>query len=171
MNAKMTSRSAILLAAAVIAGCGASSGPNAVGSPSRSAATATRAATTAPTATPAPTATLAPSATSLVSARGSITVTRPLAGARVTSPVAIVGDASVFEAALQWRVVDAAGRVLGQGNATASQGAPGRGAFTVAAAFTPPASDTIGSIEVFDRSPRDGSVDEIVRVPVTLAAK
>ncbi|MFN2520993.1 MAG: Gmad2 immunoglobulin-like domain-containing protein [Candidatus Limnocylindria bacterium] len=163
----MTIRSALVLAATILAGCGATGAPIAVGSPSPSTPPATtRPPTPPPTATPAPTA--AP-ATPLVSARGSITVSRPLAGARVASPVTVTGDASVFEAALQWRVVDAAGAVLGQGNAMASQGAPGRGTFTIAAAFTAPAADTVGAIEVFDRSPRDGSIDEIVRVPVTLS--
>ena len=168
----MTIRSAaVLLGAAVLGACGGTGTPIAVGSPSPAATTVqatVRPATPAPTtATPAP-PTAAP-ATPLVSARGSITVSRPLPGARVTSPVTVAGDASVFEAALQWRIVDAAGTVLGQGNAMASQGAPGRGTFSIAAAFTAPAGDTVGSIEVFDRSPRDGSIDEIVRVPVTLS--
>lgn len=121
------------------------------------------------TASPSATASSAsPSATALSSAKGFIVVRSPLANARVRSPLTISGDASVFEAALQWRVTDSAGRVIAQGSTTASAGAPARGTFTVTATFLAPSVDTIAIVEVFDRSPRDGSIDEIVRVPVVV---
>ena len=128
-------------------------------------------ATSAPLASrPSPTSGL-PSPTALVSARGFIVVRQPLANSRVTSPLAISGDASVFEATLNWRVVDTAGRPLGEGIATASAGAPERGTFAIAATYADPAADTLGTVEVFERSPKDGSIDEIVRVPVVLAKR
>ncbi|HUQ42365.1 MAG TPA: Gmad2 immunoglobulin-like domain-containing protein [Candidatus Limnocylindrales bacterium] len=129
-----------------------------------SSATATRA--TASVTPASPTSSASP--TALTSAKGSITVKQPLANARISSPATISGDASVFEAALQWRITDSAGRVLAEGNTMASIGAPGRGTFTVTATFAPPATDLVGIVEVFDRSPRDGSIDEIVRVPVVV---
>jgi hypothetical protein len=107
-------------------------------------------------------------ATVLSSAKGGITVSRPQPNARVLPPITITGDASVFEAALQWRIADSAGRLLAQGNTTASAGAPGRGTYTIAATFTPPATDTIAIIEVFAVSPKDGTIGEIVRVPVVV---
>ncbi len=113
--------------------------------------------------------TIVPSATALTSAKGFITVRMPLFGARVTSPVAISGDASVFEANLQWRVVDGGGHVFADGIVTASAGAPARGTFSVSATFAPPAADTTGAIEVYSRSPKDGQIDDIVRVPVVIA--
>ena len=119
------------------------------------------------TATPPSTGTAA--ATPITSSKGGITVSAPLANARITTPVTIRGDASVFEAALQWRIVDGGGKVLSEGITTASAGAPARGTFTVSASFPPPAADTIGAIEVYDRSPKDGTVDELVRVPVVIA--
>lgn len=109
------------------------------------------------------------SAGALTSAKGAITVRAPLAGARVTSPLTIAGDASVFEANLQWRIVDAGGRALVEGIATASAGAPERGTFSVTATFTPPSADTSGVVEVYTRSPKDGQIDDIVRVPVVIA--
>lgn len=115
------------------------------------------------------TASARPSPTALVSAKGLIVVRKPLANDRITSPATISGDASVFEAALAWRITDSAGRILAEGNTTATAGAPGRGTFTIAATFSPPASDIIGIIEVFERSPRDGTIDEIVRVPVVVS--
>jgi hypothetical protein len=149
---------ALLVALSVIfASCGGSSSPSPSPAPTR---------TSTPTTAASPTA--APSATALSSAKGNITVTRPLPNARVSSPLVISGEASVFEAALQWRVADSAGRVLAQGITSASVGAPGRGTFTVTATFAPPAADLFGSVEVFSVSPKDGSVDEIVRVPVVI---
>ena len=118
---------------------------------------------------PANTATARPSPTALVSAKGSIVVRKPLANERITSPATISGDASVFEAALSWRITDSAGRILAEGNTTASAGAPGRGTYSITATFAPPAADIIGIVEVFDRSPRDGSIDEIVRIPVVVS--
>jgi len=87
--------------------------------------------------------------------------------AKVTSPVLISGDASVFEAALQWRIADTAGRVIVEGSTTASLGAPGRGTYSVSATYTVP-TGTVAFIEVFSRSAKDGNIDEIVRIPVTL---
>ncbi|HEV8534770.1 MAG TPA: Gmad2 immunoglobulin-like domain-containing protein [Candidatus Limnocylindria bacterium] len=93
----------------------------------------------------------------------------PLANARVRSPLTISGEASVFEANLEWAVTDTAGRSLAKGFTTASAGAPERGTFTITATYTDPSSDAIGFAEVFTRSPVNGLVDEIVRVPIVLA--
>ena len=148
---------ALMLTLALLSACGDRVVPSSSVAP-------TRTATTPPAAVA--TASARPSATALVSAKGSIVVRQPLANDRITSPATISGDASVFEAALSWRITDSAGRVFAEGNTTASGGAPGRGTYSITATFAPPASDIIGIVEVFDRSPRDGSIDEIVRVPV-----
>ena len=149
----------LLLAAA----CG---GPGA-GLPSSTtlvALSATPTASPSPTPSPSP----SPSPTALTSAKGAITVKTPTANARLASPFTLSGDASVFEAALQWRLTDTAGRVIVSGNTTASQGAPGRGTYTVNVTYGGVAADTIAFVEVFSRSPKDGEIDEIVRLPVTL---
>jgi len=132
--------------------------------------------TTAPTATasssptPSPTPTPTPVPTPLLSARGGILVKEPLANTKVRSPLTISGEASVFEAALIWQVTDTAGRVLASGFTTATAGAPEKGTFTITATYADPPSDIIGFAEVYTRSPRDGTIDEIVRVPLILAA-
>jgi hypothetical protein len=97
-------------------------------------------------------------------------VKEPLANSRVRSPLTISGEATVFEAALIWQVTDTAGRVLASGFTTASAGAPARGTYTITATYPDPPSDIIGFAEVYTRSPRDGTIDEIVRVPLVLAA-
>ena len=104
----------------------------------------------------------------MLSAKGAITVKTPAANARLVSPFTVSGDASVFEAALQWRLADTAGRVIASGFTTASQGGPGRGTYAVNVTYSGVAADTIAFVEVFSRSPKDGEIDEIVRVPVTL---
>jgi hypothetical protein len=120
--------------------------------------------------TPSPTPTPTPVPTPLLSARGGILVKEPLANMKVRSPLTISGDASVFEAALIWQVTDTAGRVLASGFTTATAGAPEKGTFSITATYADPASDIIGFAEVYTRSPRDGTIDEIVRVPLILAA-
>jgi hypothetical protein len=133
-------------------------------------ATATPTASPSPSPTPSPTPTPSPSPTPLLSARGGILVKEPLANTRVRSPLTISGDASVFEAALIWQVTDTAGRVLASGFTTATAGAPAKGTFSVTATYAEPASDIIGFAEVYTRSPKDGTIDEIVRVPLVIAA-
>lgn len=63
--------------------------------------------------------------------------------------------------------MDAAGRELAKDFATASQGAPEFGTYAFPIAFRVSA-ETVAFVEVFSRSPRDGSVTDLVRVPVTL---
>ena len=127
-------------------------------------------ATASPSPTPSPTPTPTPVPTPLLSARGGILVKEPLANTRVRSPLTISGEASVFEAALVWQVTDTAGRVLASGFTTATAGAPAKGTFSLTATYQDPPSDIIGFAEVYTRSPRDGEIDEIVRVPLILAA-
>jgi hypothetical protein len=133
----------------------------------RTTATPTTTASFSPTPSPSPTPTPVP--TPLLSARGGILVKEPLANTRVRSPLTITGEASVFEAALVWQVTDTAGRVLASGITTATAGAPQKGTFSITATYADPPSDIIGFAEVYTRSPRDGTIDEIVRVPVTVS--
>jgi hypothetical protein len=123
--------------------------------------------TPGPVQTPLATVCCPPSPTPVVSAKGAISLKTPTAYAEVSAPVTISGDASVFEAALQWRITDTAGRVIAEGNTTATLGAPGRGTYSVNATYTV-ATRTAAFIEVFSRSAKDGNIDEIVRIPVTL---
>lgn len=76
----------------------------------------------------------------------------------------------MFEAALIWQITDTAGRVLASGITTATVGAPAKGTFTITATYADPPTDIIGFAEVYTRSPRDGTIDEIVRVPLILSA-
>lgn len=152
-----------LLLAAACGGAGTTA-PTTTSTPATSTATASPTAAPSPSPSPSP----SPTSTALTSAKGAITVKIPTANARLGSPFTLSGDASVFEATLQWRLTDTAGRVIVSGITTASLGAPGRGTFTVSVTYGGVAPDTIAFVEVFSRSPKDGEIDEIVRLPVTL---
>ena len=159
-----------LLLAAVLITAGCVDNRIVVTTPTPTPVRTTAAPTASPSPTPSPTPTPTPVPTPLLSARGGILVKEPLASTRVRSPLTISGEASVFEAALIWQVTDTAGRVLASGFTTATAGAPQKGTFTIIATYADPPSDIIGFAEVYTRSPRDGEIDEIVRVPLILAA-
>ena len=159
-----------LLVAALVLAAGCVDNRIVVTTPTPTPVRTTAPPTASPSPTPSPTPTPTPVPTPLLSARGGILVKEPLANSRVRSPLTISGEASVFEAALIWQVTDTAGRVLASGFTTATAGAPEKGTFTITATYADPPSDIIGFAEVYTRSPRDGTIDEIVRVPLTLAA-
>ncbi len=94
-----------------------------------------------------------------------IWVTAPVSGQVITSPVEIEGNARVFEATVSFRVRDVNGKVLAQGFATASEGAPGRGDFQGKLDFKPVGPGK-GQIEVFWESMKDGSDQNTVIIPV-----
>jgi len=117
----------------------------------------------APSATPVP--------TSLATAEPAISIDSPESGESVSVPIKVRGTASVFEATLLVAVKDSRGNTLCQVVAQASEGGPGRGDYEVEIAFAPPADAMKGSIDAFTQSPKDGSVEDLVSVPVTIAAE
>lgn len=97
-----------------------------------------------------------------------IVVSSPAHGAQVKSPVQVGGLARVFEGTVEIVIRDGQGKELGRGVTAASAGAPQRGQFTAALSFSAPVSKVPGTVEVFSRNPRDGSVENLVSVPVVL---
>jgi hypothetical protein len=100
-----------------------------------------------------------------------ITIAVPQSGAAVSSPVQVSGQVAVvpFESNLRGRVLDAAGRVLGEGPimVQGSMGQPGPAPFSGQIAFTAGGSAP-GKVQVADLSPKDGSVIASAAVDVTL---
>ncbi|OAT86709.1 Gmad2 immunoglobulin-like domain-containing protein [Desulfotomaculum copahuensis] len=94
-----------------------------------------------------------------------IWVTHPTTNQIAGVPLLIKGSARVFEGAVTARLLDDQGRELARGTATASSAAPGRGDFEIQLKFTPPPSGK-GTLEVFSLSPRDGSEQNKVTIPV-----
>lgn len=94
-----------------------------------------------------------------------IWVYRPQPGQKVASPLHVTGSARVFEGTVQARLSTEGGSILARNFGTATAGAPERGDFEIILRFEMP--DTAeGWLEVFSQSPRDGSEENKVRVPV-----
>ena len=95
-----------------------------------------------------------------------IKVYAPQPGADISSPVNISGEARVFEGTVNYRVRDNNGTVIGEGFTTATSPEMGQfGPYAAAAAFSQPRTE-IGQVEVFNLSARDGSVENLVVIPV-----
>ena len=113
------------------------------------------------TAWPAPAATQA-----------AISVSAPRSGAEVTVPITVKGAASVFEGTVLIAVESADGsKTFCMTFTTAAEGAPGRGSFEAQIAFPPPSSSIDGRVRVFSESPKDGSVQNLVSVPVVISSE
>jgi hypothetical protein len=101
-----------------------------------------------------------------------IVVESPKSNASVSSPVTVSGTASVFEATLQLRILDADGKEIASAFTTASAGAPERGVFSEDVEFTVD-EEQDGLVEVFEQnvaSPEESPERELftVEVPVRL---
>jgi hypothetical protein len=99
-----------------------------------------------------------------------IIVTSPLPGQTVSAPFTIRGVADVFEAALNYRVLDAAGRTLSSGSSSASCGTGCVGAFSFEVPELGVSRPQAGTLVVFDSDPSGiPSKTVVVRVPVRLS--
>jgi immunoglobulin-like protein involved in spore germination len=94
-----------------------------------------------------------------------ISIEAPAAGARVPTTFHVTGTASVFEATFVVQLVRD-GKVLTKQTVTASEGAPGRGAFD--ATFTATPGDLV--VTAFAPSAADGTPQHEVDVAVTVGS-
>jgi hypothetical protein len=80
----------------------------------------------------------------------------------------VQGTARVFEGSIGWRVRDGNGREVARGNVKASRGTgPVWGMFTAMVTIPAGVAGQV-SIEVFSLGPRDGSEQDVIRIPVTV---
>jgi hypothetical protein len=84
---------------------------------------------------------------------GHVWITQPAENATVASSLVIGGEASVFEANVHWQILRNGG-ILKQGAVTATEGAPGRGTWSVTVSGLAPGPYTVRAYEV---SAKDGS--------------
>ncbi len=96
-----------------------------------------------------------------------IWVNEPAPGIEVSSPLTVQGSARVYEATVNLRLVDQDGEVLVDTFTTATAGGPARGEFETALAFPVPSTGE-GRLEVFWISPKDGSEQDKVNIPVRI---
>lgn len=95
-----------------------------------------------------------------------ILIEDPALGEAVSSPVAVSGTASVFEATLRVGLQGPDGDTIREDTVTASEGAPGRGTFAVQIPFSETGP---GKIVAFSPSAKDGSPQHTFEVDVVLA--
>ena len=90
----------------------------------------------------------------------------------VTPDLRLTGAARVFEANVSWRVRDSSGRVVGSGHFSASLGSSAVwGTFDTRIQL--PTSAAVGNVtlEVFEASPKDGTDQGLVQIPLTLTVR
>jgi hypothetical protein len=98
-----------------------------------------------------------------------ITVSSPVSGATVTNPITVTGTARVFENQFIYALRDKDGNLLYENYAMSDAKDAGLfGNYTVKIPI-PMTAPSEFIVEVFDRSAMDGSVIDLVRVPVKLA--
>jgi hypothetical protein len=154
-----------VLIAVVLAGCGGDSTSTTTfvldtGSPSTSAkAGASASVKASPSASAAPTSATLPAtaATPIADPSLKIIIDSPDASSAISSPVQVLGTASVDKGTVVAVVLDAAGTELGRATTTAGAVKPDYGHFDVTVSFTGAVSGQKGSIKVFGVSPRDGT--------------
>jgi len=104
-----------------------------------------------------------------LSAERTIMINVPAAGATITSPVVVGGDANFwpFEGTLTGVVKDAGGVVLGTASLPVrSPGAPEGGPWEAQITFDAPSETGAGTLDVYAASAKDGSIMAIQTLPV-----
>jgi len=86
----------------------------------------------------------------------------------ITSPVEISGLNNTFESTVRFRIVGADGRTLADTFTTGSGGMGTWGPFEAKVTFEA-GSNTDGTVVVFEDSPKDGSMINVVQIPVRFA--
>jgi hypothetical protein len=97
-----------------------------------------------------------------------ILVEQPLPGETVTSPIHVTGNANTYEATFDYRLEDAAGKLLAKHFVTATSGNGERGTFDFTIPFNVEATQD-GALKVFELSAEDGSVVHERVIPLRLS--
>ncbi|MDH7484787.1 MAG: LysM peptidoglycan-binding domain-containing protein [Anaerolineae bacterium] len=124
-----------------------------------------------PTRTPTPRPTPSPSPTPVCQCPIAelITIDSPAQGATISSPFTVTGLGVGFEGNLAVKVLDETGFEIGTGYATIVSGGMGeQGPYTGVISFTVPHSTQMGRVQVYSVSPRDGAIEHLTSVSVTL---
>ncbi|MDP3995289.1 MAG: Gmad2 immunoglobulin-like domain-containing protein [bacterium] len=101
-----------------------------------------------------------------VSESGNISVTQPQPYTWIASPLLVKGEARVFEGTVQFRLKDADGNIITEKFGTAAAEEIGAfGSFGELLVFDEPNTEE-GVLEVYSESAADGSVQDLVSIPV-----
>lgn len=96
-----------------------------------------------------------------------IAVALPRSDTAISSPIRVLGSADVFEASVSIRILDAEGTVLADTFTTATCGTGCRGDFDTEVPFSVDREQP-GVVQVYESSAKDGSMINVVEIPVTL---
>ncbi|HWR00074.1 MAG TPA: Gmad2 immunoglobulin-like domain-containing protein, partial [Candidatus Methylomirabilis sp.] len=108
----------------------------------------------------------------LASASGNVVVTSLVPNQTLQNPFVILGRARAFENVVRWRVRDRNGTELASGGAESDAPDAGQfGAFRIRSFLRTVPKASAGTLEVFTNSPRDGSEQDKVAIPVTLSTE
>lgn len=97
-----------------------------------------------------------------------IDLVAPVDDQQVSGAVEIVGCANVFEATVQWRLLDGDGVTLDEGFTTATCGTGCVGEFRDEVPLDAAASEATAQLQVFWESPQDGSERDLVERIIVL---
>lgn len=97
-----------------------------------------------------------------------ITIISPLGNQAVTSPVEISGRVRVFEGFVLFRVRDSQNNIIADSSIETGVGAPEWGAYSINLTYPQPSTPS-GFIEVYTQSAKDGSGQDLIRLPVQFA--
>lgn len=97
-----------------------------------------------------------------------ILVESPVPGQEVSSPLTVSGSSNVFEATHQLQLTDPDGLILVDKYVMATSGTGTRGTWSDTVEYGPLKRDGMGAVIVFDFSPKDGSRQDIIEIPVKM---
>jgi len=96
-----------------------------------------------------------------------ILVRNPSIGQQVSSPIRVSGTAEVFEAVVNITILDAQGHEIVSATTPATCGTGCRGAYAKAVAYRVDRTQ-LGTVRVYESSPRNGEPINVVDIPVVL---
>ncbi|MGB9679824.1 MAG: Gmad2 immunoglobulin-like domain-containing protein [Thermoanaerobacteraceae bacterium] len=105
---------------------------------------------------------------SKISYETNIKIISPVKNNLVTSPFKVIGKARVFEGNVNIRLTDKRGNILCETFARASESAPSWGDFETIISYKPVKEIQDGILEVFSINAEDGSMQNLVSVPLKL---
>jgi hypothetical protein len=105
---------------------------------------------------------------SLIPYEPNIKVLSPARNEAVSSPFKVIGKARVFEGGVNIRLIDNSGNVLNETFVQASNSAPSWGDFEAIVSYKPLKEPRNGLLQVFSISPQDGSIQNLVSIPLRL---
>jgi len=93
-----------------------------------------------------------------------LAISQPVSNQAISSPVQISGQARVFEGLVFFRVVDSRNVILANGSVETGVSAPDWGQYSQTLEYS--ANTPTGFIEIYSQSDDDGSVQDLIRIPV-----